>query len=167
MHKYMQVLEPRLAFRFEMSREELPAWQQAVREKLLELMRLPEVPGQPEPKRIWSQAREGYRLERGEAYPEPFSVVPYLLLVPDGGSSNSPAPTVMGFPGSTGSKEALAGEPELPGSPAPDKTKWPDNRMAYHFACCWRIAARFRAATPTSSTWARSVRTTRSSWKSG
>jgi len=142
-HKYLQTLQPKLAFRSEMTREELPAWQKAVREKLLELMCFPEVRGQPEPKRIWSQAREGYRLERWEAYPEPFSVVPYLLLVPDGVSSNSPAPAVMCFPGSTGSKETLSGEPELPGSPAPDKTKWSDNRMAYHFARRGLVAAAF------------------------
>ncbi len=143
-HKYMQTLQPKLAFRPDTTREEFPAWQKAVREKLLELMCFPpEVPGQPEPKRIWSQASEGYRLERWEAYPEPFSVVPYLLLVPDGVSPSSPAPAVMCFPGSTGSKEALAGEPELPGSGTPDKTKWSDNRMAYHFVRRGLVAAAF------------------------
>jgi len=142
-HKYMQAIQPQLAFRLDMTREAFPAWQQAVREKLLELMCFPEAPGQPEPKRIWAQAREGYRLERWEAYPEPFSVVPFLLLVPDGVSSNSPAPAVLCFPGSTGSKETLAGEPELPGSPAPDKVKWSDNRMAYHFVRRGLVAAAF------------------------
>jgi len=83
-HKSLQTLQPKLAFRPDMTREAFPAWQQAVREKLLELMCFPEVRGQPEPKRIWSQARQGYRLERWEAYPEPYSVVPFLLLVPDG-----------------------------------------------------------------------------------
>ena len=142
-HKHMQAFQPKLACRLAITRGECPAWQQAVREKLLELMCFPDVPGQPEPKRIWSHPREGYRLERWEAYPEPFSVVPYLLLVPDGVSPNSPAPAVMCFPGSTGSKETLAGEPELPGSPAPDKTKWSDNRMAYHFARRGLVAAAF------------------------
>ena len=142
-HKSLQTLQPKLAFRPDMTREALPAWQNAVREKLLELMCFPEVRAQPEPKRIWSQARQGYRLERWEAYPEPYSVVPYLLLVPDGASIRSPTPAVMCFPGSTGSKEALAGEPELPGSAAPDKTKWADNRMAYHYACRGLVAAAF------------------------
>jgi hypothetical protein len=142
-HKSFQTLQPKLAFPPDMTREAFPAWQKAVREKLLELMCFPEVHGQPEPERIWSQPRQGYRLERWEAYPEPCSVVPYLLLVPDGASPRSPAPAVMCFPGSTGSKEALAGEPELPGSPSPDKTKWDDNRMAWHFARRGLVAAAF------------------------
>lgn len=142
-HKSMQLLQPKLAFPPDMTREAFPTWQKAVREKLLELMCFPEVGGQPEPRRVWSQPRQGYRLERWEAYPEPFSVVPYLVLVPDGAGPDSPAPAVMCFPGSTGSKEALSGEPELSGSPAPDKTKWDDNRMAYHFARRGMVAAAF------------------------
>ncbi|MHB8903011.1 MAG: alpha/beta hydrolase family protein [Thermoguttaceae bacterium] len=143
LHKSLQNLQPRLAFSPDITRQALPAWQKAVREKLLELMCFPAVEAQPEPRRIWSQPRQGYRLERWESYPEPWSVVPFLLLVPDGVSAASPAPAVMCFPGSTGSKEALAGEPELPGSPAPDKTKWDDNRMAFHFARRGLIAAAF------------------------
>lgn len=142
-HKYLQSLQPKLAFRSDLARNDFPTWQEAVREKLLELMCFPKVHGQPQPKRIWSEARQGYRLERWEAYPEPYSVVPYLLLVPDGVSPQSPAPAVMCFPGSTGSKETLAGEPELPGSGAPDKTKWSDNRMAYHYARRGLVAAAF------------------------
>ena len=143
LHRYLQSLQPKLAFRSEMTRQEFPAWQKAVRDRLLELMCFPGVHGQPAPKRVWTEARPGYRLERWEAYPEPYSVVPYLLLVPDGVSPRSPAPAVMCFPGSTGSKETLAGEPELPGSGAPDKTKWSDNRMAYHYARRGLVAAAF------------------------
>lgn len=111
MHKSMQMLQPKLAFTPDMTREGFPAWRKAVREKLRELVCFPEVGGQPEPRRIWSQPRSGYRLERWEAYPEPFSVVPYLVLVPDGARPASPAPAVMCFPGSTGSKEASAANP--------------------------------------------------------
>ena len=143
LHKYLQTLRPRLAFRPDMTREEFSSWCRKVREKLLELMCFPDVPAQDEPKRIWSKARNGYRLERWEAYPEPYSVVPYYLLVPAGVSQQSPAAAVMCFPGSTGSKEALAGEPTLPGSPAPDKTKWDDNRMAYHYVRRGMVAAAF------------------------
>lgn len=134
LHKYFLELKPRLAFREGMSREELAPWQQAVRAKLLELMCFPEVPPQPEPKRVSVEQREGYRLERWEAYPEPHSVVPFLLLVPDGASQQSPAPTVLCFPGSTGSKELLAGEPPLGTTTIPNDPKWSDNRMAYHYA---------------------------------
>ena len=96
-------------------------------------MCFPEVPAQPEPKRIWSKPREGYRLERWEAYPEPYSVVPYYVLIPDGVSQQSPAPGVICFPGSTWSKEGLAGEPELGKTDVADDAKWRDNRMAYHY----------------------------------
>lgn len=132
-HKYLETLRPRLEFQPGMSREQFAAWKEKVRTRLFELMCFPEVPPQPEPKRTWSQARQGYRLERWEVYPEPYSVVPYLLLVPEGVSQQSPAPAVLCFPGSTGSKEALAGEPVPAGSPQPDKTKWDDNRMAFHY----------------------------------
>ena len=134
LHKYLQTLRPRLAFREGMTRQEFTSWQQKVREKLLELMCFPDVPPQPEPKRIWSQARDKYRLERWEAYPEPYSVVPFYLLVPDCVSQQSPAPGVLCFPGSTHSKELLAGEPEQGATAVPTDPKWPDNRMAYHYA---------------------------------
>ncbi len=133
LHKYLHELRPRLEYRPEMTRDEFASWQRAVREKLRELMCFPEVPAQPEPKRIASHARGGYRLEHWEAYPEPYSVVPFHLLVPDGASPQSPAPAVLCFPGSTGSKEMLSGEPPLGSTAVPDDPKWRDNRMAYHF----------------------------------
>lgn len=143
LHKQLQTLHPRLECRAGMTRQEFAAWQVKVREKLLELMCFPEVPQQPEPKRIWSRQRDGYRLERWEACPEPFSVVPYYLLMPDGVSSQSPAPAVLCFPGSTGSKEALAGEPELGSATTAGDPKWMDNRMAYHYARRGMIAVAF------------------------
>ena len=134
MHKYLQTFQPKLGFREDTSLEELPAWREAVRRKLLELMCFPDVPPQPDPKLLWSQPREGYRLQRWEAYPEPYSVVPYYVLIPDGASRQSPGPAVICFPGSTRSKESLCGEPELGETGAADDSKWRDNRMAYHYA---------------------------------
>ena len=133
-HKLLQEYQPKLGFRQNTSPQELSAWQEAVRQKLLELMCFPEVPPQPGPRRLWSQPREGYRLERWEAYPEPYSVVPYYVLIPDGVSQQSPSPAVICFPGSTWSKEGLAGEAELGKTDVPDDSKWRDNRMAYHYA---------------------------------
>jgi len=134
LHKYLQTLVPKLGFRPDITRDGFPAWRKAVRQKLLELMCFPDVPSQPEPKRLWSRPRESYCLERWEAYPEPYSVVPYYVLIPDGVSQQSPAPAVMCFPGSTWSKEGLAGEPELGEQSPPKDSKWLDNRMAYHYA---------------------------------
>lgn len=133
LHQYLRSLRPKLEFPADLTHERFPAWQKAVRDKLLELMAFPDVPAQPEPRRISCESRQGYQLQRWEAYPEPFSVVPFLLLVPDGASQQSPAPGVLCFPGSTGSKEALAGEPGIDGSPASADRKWLDNRMAWHY----------------------------------
>ncbi|MDP2325127.1 MAG: alpha/beta hydrolase family protein, partial [Gammaproteobacteria bacterium] len=107
-------------------------------------------------KRIWTRQREGYEIQRWEAYPEPHSTVPYLLLVPDGTSAQSPAPAVMCFPGSSGSKETLAGEPELDGAKPRPGTEWKqdDNRMALHFvkqgyiACAVDNPAKAETASP-------------------
>lgn len=134
LHQYLGHLRPRLEYTQNLTKEQFAAWQQRVREKLTELMAFPEVPVQPEPVRVWSQPRQGYALERWEAYPEPYSVVPFYLLVPDGVSARSPAPAVMCFPGSGHSKELLAGEPPLGRTEFPTDFKSLDNRMAYHYA---------------------------------
>jgi Abhydrolase family len=131
---YMKNLRPKLAFDPKMKAEEIPAWREAVREKLRELMCFPEgFPEQPQPKKIWSEKRDGYRLERWEAYPEPFSVVPFLMLIPDGVSSQSPAPAVTCFPGSTSSKESLAGEPKLDTGKPSTRRHFVTNRQAMFF----------------------------------
>jgi len=104
-----------------------------VRGRLMELMRFPDPPEQPEPKRLWTEPRDGYRLEKWEAYPEPSCAVPFLALIPDAAGTQSPAPAVLCFPGSASSKESLAGEPELPGMPPP-RPHWEKNRMALFYA---------------------------------
>lgn len=129
----MKNLRPRLAFDPKMKPEDFPAWREAVRAKLQELMGFPEgFEPQPEPQRLWSKQRDGYRLEKWEAYPEPFSVVPYLMLIPDGISTQSPGPAAMCFPGSTSSKELLAGELERNGKPSTHR--WASrNQMALEY----------------------------------
>lgn len=104
---------PRLALDPEFTPEELERWRLRVRAKLRELLAFPEVPPQPAPRKLWAQDRDGYALEKWEIYPEPGSVVPYLLLIPDNVSAENPGPAVMCFPGSSGTKENLAGEPPL------------------------------------------------------
>ena len=105
--------KPKLAVDPEFTPEELAKWQLHVRTKLRELMDFPEVPPQPAPRKLWTKDRDGYVLEKWEVYPEPGSVVPYLVLIPDGATPDNPAPAVMCFPGSSGTKENLAGEPPL------------------------------------------------------
>ena len=134
MQAYIKANRPKLAFDPGMQASELPGWREKLRAKVLELMAFPDVPEQPQPRRIRVEQRDGYQLQRWEAYPEPYCVVPFLMLVPDGVSDQSPAPAVMCFPGSSGSKESLAGEPELKGW----KNKWDarkrrDNSFARHY----------------------------------
>ncbi len=109
----MRNAAPKLAFDPEFTQEEFDRWQLRVRDKMRELLSFPEAPPQPAPKKLWAKDRGGYVLEKWEVYPEPGSVVPYLMLIPDGVNAENPAPAIMCFPGSSGTKENLAGEPPL------------------------------------------------------
>ncbi len=104
---------PKLRFDPGFSAARRQAWQLEVRMKMRELMAFPPVVKQPPPKKLATRHRDGYRVEKWESYPEPGSVVPFLMLVPGGVDADNPAPAVMCFPGSTRSKEGTAGEPEL------------------------------------------------------
>ncbi|TWU25216.1 Abhydrolase family protein [Novipirellula galeiformis] len=105
--------KPKLAFNPEFTSEEFEQWRSQVRAKLLELMNFPELVPQPPPHKLWTQEREGYVLEKWELYPEPGSVVPFLVLIPENATADKPAPAIMCIPGSSGTKENLAGEPPL------------------------------------------------------
>ena len=129
LHCRFKHLQPALAFDPAFSSAQFTAWQRQVRRRLRALLAFPKVPPQPAARRIRAEARAGYTLERWELYPEPDSVVPVLLLVPDGASAAAPAPAVLCCPGSTQPKESLAGEP--------CSADWKDpfdqqNRMAQH-----------------------------------
>ena len=45
------------------------------------------------------ERRDGYLLQRWEIYPDPDSIVPMLMLVPDTAIRKSPAPGVLCLPG--------------------------------------------------------------------
>ena len=109
----LRTSKPKLAFNPEFTSEEFEEWQLEVRAKMFELMNFPEPTPQPAPRKLWAKDRDGYVLEKWELYPEPGSVVPFLLLVPNGATTDKPAPAVMCFSGSSGTKENLAGEPPL------------------------------------------------------
>ena len=88
------------------------------------------MPPQPKPKMISDEPRKGYRLQRWELYPEPDSVVPMMLLVPDTASPKRPAPAVLCLPGSDHPNEVLAGEPLATGVQPPGFLE--HNAMAKH-----------------------------------
>lgn len=146
----------RLAYRPGLSDAEFAEWRQRVRRKLAELLALPPeliapdaAPTVPPPIRLWSERRDGYRLEKWEAYPEPGSVVPLLMLVPDTVDDARPGAAVMCFPGSASSKELLAGEPELRPEQPPNKHPVA-NRMAWYYAKAGLV---WRWTTPASASW--------------
>ena len=138
-HYALKTGRPKLAFTPGMSAEELRAWRAAVKDKLRELMGFPQAPPQPAPCLLWTQERSGYKLQKWESYPEPGSVVPLLMLVPNGASTENPAPAVLCSPGSQHTKEFLAGEPEL--DPTVYPTKFPEqNKMAWWYAQAGMVA---------------------------
>lgn len=92
---------------------EFRQWQQRLRGAMTEIMHHPQIENLPVPHLIHSEQKDGYRLEKWEAYPLPDAVVPYLVLIPDGVNENNPAPAIMCIPGSGETKETAAGQPEL------------------------------------------------------
>jgi len=141
-HHLMRTVPGRLEYSPGLDPSQIAQWREAVRSKLEELMAFPDVQGRPTPQRLWSQGREGYTLEKWEAYPEPGNVVPYLMLVPDAATPDHPAPAVMCCPGSATSKELLAGEEEL--SPKQPPNRHHDaNRMALWYVRAGMIALAF------------------------
>ncbi len=139
-HAYLKHIKPRLEFDPNMKPEHFDGWRMLVTEKMRELLRFPEdVPEQPEPRMLWAEPRDGYELQKWEAYPEPYSVVPYLALVPEGVDADNPVPAVMCFPGGNSTKELLAGEPELYDWVAENKHPI-RNRMAWYYAQAGMVA---------------------------
>lgn len=112
-HRLMKRDTPAFAFRESMQADEFEAWKQHVHEAMARLMKHPVIQNLPQPVRLSVKQREGYRVERWEAYPLPECAVPYLVLVPDQASISHPAPAVLCIPGWGGTKEQMAGEPEL------------------------------------------------------
>lgn len=134
MNHCLKTLRPRLEFDPDMPPERLPGWQALVSEKLRELLAFPEdALEEPEPVMLWAEPRDGYELQKWEAYPEPMKVVPFLVLVPEGVDADNPGAAVMCLPGSTHTKEMLAGEPEV--RPWVQPNRFPErNCMARHYA---------------------------------
>ena len=75
-----------------------------------EIMQFPKVEKQPAPKMVDEKQRDGYTVQKWEAYPLPSAVTTYLVLIPDHLNKKQHSPAVLCIPGSGGTKEALAGE---------------------------------------------------------
>ncbi len=139
-HEQFKQSAPKLAFDAGTNRSRFEAWRRQVRERLEELLRFPKLQSQGPARLVESQPRAGYRLEKWELYLQPSSVLPFLVLVPDGVSERSPAPAVLCFPGTGYTKEGLAGEEELPGVWRGKDPQSPRNRMAMEYVRAGLIA---------------------------
>lgn len=128
----LEEMKPTCAFDPQMSPQDFPAWQQRVRGAMARLMKHPVVNNSPKPKMLKQVQRDGYRVEKWEAYPLPRAAVPFLVLVPEGVSAAAPAPAVLCIPGSGQPKELLAAETtqDLTGPPVAQPG---DNAMALHY----------------------------------
>lgn len=136
-HAMLSHVKPECAFRPEMTSGEFREWQHKVRQSMQEIIKFPEIKETPAPKRISSEQRDGYQLEKWEFYPLPECVSTFLVLIPD--SLQKPVPAVLCIPGSGGSKEGLAGEPGI----APklnDDYQNPKVTMARNFARAGYVA---------------------------
>lgn len=101
---------PRLTYRPNtISKDSFGAWQAEMKEAMARLMRHP-ASQSATPKMIKRVKRDGYSLEKWESYPLDSTVVPFLVLIPDGVDSNNPAPAALCIPGFGQTKELLAGE---------------------------------------------------------
>lgn len=112
-HAMMKNVSPAYAFHIDFTQSEFNYWKEELREKMKEIMQHPDLTNLPVPKRISSEKRNGYRIEKWESYPLPECVVPFLMLIPDQVNTQNPAPGVLCIPGSGRTKESLAGEAEL------------------------------------------------------
>lgn len=107
----MRHWKPELSLPEDLTVETFRCWQTKVAEKCIELLQMPQFSEQPDPVRLSTVQREGYRVEKWEFYPDDYTAVPFLILIPDSADAEHPVPGVMCLLGSNWSKEFAAGEP--------------------------------------------------------
>lgn len=112
-HSLLKNMTPEYAFDENFTKAEMLVWQENMQHSMKELMKHPTLQNLPAPQLVEQIQRDGYRVEKWEAYPLPGCVVPYLVLVPDMLASDAQVPAVLCLPGKGKSKESAAGEPEL------------------------------------------------------
>ena len=95
----------------DISPDEFKKWQSDVIVKYKELLGMPEFTEQPDPVKISENKRDGYRAEKWEFYPDDYTAVPFIMLVPDGVDNINKAPCVVCVGGAAHSKEFISGEP--------------------------------------------------------
>lgn len=131
--EYLRHLQPKLALPENLTSESYWKWREEFVSKYREILAMPEFTDQPAPKRISRVKRDTYTVEKWELYPDNYTVVPFLVLIPDGASKEHPVPGVICIPGACDSKEFVSGEP-LPDIPNWSTVTWPEeNQMGLYF----------------------------------
>lgn len=105
-------MKPTPALPEELTSENFPVWQQQVKDTLRQQLAMPEATPQPAPVKLETRQRDGYRVERWEFYPDDYTAVPFLVLVPDEASEANKVPGVMCYLGSAVNKEFVCDEPQ-------------------------------------------------------
>ncbi len=132
-HNLMDGRKPRLRYSSGMDSLQFAAWQDEVSRAMERLMRHPYMTDTDikSPTLTARYSRDGYTVERWEAYPLSGAVVPYLVLVPDGVDADNPVPAILCIPGFGQTKELLCGESSIDlDSSVVDPGR---NSMAYHY----------------------------------
>lgn len=126
-------MKQELALPEKLDRQTFEEWRGKVQRKHTELLSLPGFTPQPDPVMLSCVQRDGYRVEKWEFYPDDYTAVPFLALIPDEASKTHPVPGVMCLLGSNHSKEFICGEEEIDHPNCKGQVRFPDrNRMAVH-----------------------------------
>ena len=140
---WLRDFKPELSMPDNLTYDEFLNWKEKVREKVKQLLCMPEFSVQPDPKLLSRIKRNAYTVEKWEFYPDDYTAVPFLMLIPNGVTKKNPAPGVICLPGSVHSKEFISGEPLLPGA-ACRFEKYPErNRMALYMVKAGMVAFAF------------------------
>ncbi len=137
--EYYKSLQQKLSYKTDFTDEERFNWKVDVKLKLTELLKLPNngnLSGNSD--LVWKKEYDEYCAEKHIIYPEPYSAVPFLVLIPKL-LKGVKAPAVLCISGSSGTKELLANEPELDGKPTSNKHPY-HNRMAWHYVQAGYVA---------------------------
>lgn len=104
-------LKPLCSCPEKLTKENFSIFQKEVKKYALELLNMPIPTPQPAPVMLYSHQREGYRAEKWEFYPDDYTAVPFIVLIPDKATANNPVPAVLCYLGSNHTKEYSSGEP--------------------------------------------------------